>query len=92
MQHMNILYVSQRLPFPPDRGDRIATYHHIRGLSQRHRVTVASLLHSSAESAQRGELERAVHRVETHKQQAYIKAIGLLSCLRHSQPVTLGYF
>ena len=31
---MRILYLCQRVPYPPNRGDKIATYHHIRHLTR----------------------------------------------------------
>lgn len=40
---LKILFLSHRLPFPPDRGDRIRSYHMIRHLAQRHRVSVAAV-------------------------------------------------
>ena len=29
---MKVLFLSQRVPYPPDRGDRITTYHFLRHL------------------------------------------------------------
>jgi sugar transferase (PEP-CTERM/EpsH1 system associated) len=40
---VRILFLSQRVPYPPNRGDRITTYHEIRLLSRRHEVHLASL-------------------------------------------------
>jgi sugar transferase (PEP-CTERM/EpsH1 system associated) len=37
---MRIFYVAQRVPFPPDRGDKIATYNEVRHLSRAHEVHV----------------------------------------------------
>lgn len=51
---MNILFLSHRVPFPPNEGGKIRAYHMIRHLSQRHRLVVASLAESE------GEMDRAV--------------------------------
>ncbi|MFZ3238604.1 MAG: TIGR03087 family PEP-CTERM/XrtA system glycosyltransferase [Stellaceae bacterium] len=40
---MRIFFVCQRVPFPPDRGDKIATFHEIRHLSTKHEVHVFCL-------------------------------------------------
>jgi sugar transferase (PEP-CTERM/EpsH1 system associated) len=40
---MRILFLTQRFPFPPDRGDRIRSYHILRHLAGRHTVSLASL-------------------------------------------------
>jgi polysaccharide biosynthesis protein PslH len=37
----NILYLAHRLPYPPNKGDRIRTYHQIKHLAERHRVWCA---------------------------------------------------
>ena len=40
---MRIFFVCRRVPFPPDRGDKIATFNEIRHLSARHEVHVFCL-------------------------------------------------
>lgn len=41
---MNILYICHRIPYPPDKGDKIRSYHQVVELSRRHRVHVACLI------------------------------------------------
>lgn len=48
---MRILFLSQRVPYPPNRGDRITTYHEIRILARSHHVHVAALADSEEEAA-----------------------------------------
>lgn len=38
-----ILYVTHRVPYPPDKGDRIRTFHILRSLSQKYQVYLACL-------------------------------------------------
>ena len=40
---MRILFIAQRVPFPPDRGDKITTYNEIKYLSRNHEVEVLCL-------------------------------------------------
>jgi sugar transferase (PEP-CTERM/EpsH1 system associated) len=40
---MRIFFVCRRVPFPPDRGDKIATFNEIRHLSRQHEVHVFCL-------------------------------------------------
>ena len=35
---MNILYLAHRIPYPPDKGDKIRSYHQVRHLGGRHRL------------------------------------------------------
>jgi sugar transferase (PEP-CTERM/EpsH1 system associated) len=41
---MNVLMLTQVLPYPPDSGPKIKTYNVIKYLSQRHRVTLVSFV------------------------------------------------
>src|SRR5271166_1389148 len=40
---MRILFLAQRVPYPPDRGDKIPTYNQLRHLAELHEVAVACL-------------------------------------------------
>jgi sugar transferase (PEP-CTERM/EpsH1 system associated) len=41
---MTILYLSHRVPYPPNKGDKIRSYHHVRHLARRHRVRLVSFV------------------------------------------------
>ena len=63
---MNVLFLTHRLPYAPNRGDRARAYHLLRILRPHARVTLVSLVHSDEEDAHRGdlaELTSAVHAV-----------------------------
>jgi len=38
---MNILYLAHRIPYPPDKGDKLRAYHQINHLAKNHRVWCA---------------------------------------------------
>ncbi len=40
---LRILYLCHRVPYPPDKGEKIRAYHQIRALSERHKVSVLAL-------------------------------------------------
>ncbi len=40
---MRLLFLAHRLPFPPDKGDKIRSFHLLRCLARRHTVDVAAL-------------------------------------------------
>lgn len=63
---MNILLLTQIVPFPPDSGPKIKTYHVLRWLAQQHDVTLVSFARSAAEVAAAEALRplcRAVHTI-----------------------------
>src|SRR5512139_3067623 len=42
-QHMKILYLAHRIPYPPNKGDKIRSFNEIKYLSQRHEIHLACL-------------------------------------------------
>ena len=49
---MRVLFLTHRLPYAPNRGDRIRAYHIVKSLSARMEVEVVSLVHDDHEMAQ----------------------------------------
>jgi sugar transferase (PEP-CTERM/EpsH1 system associated) len=41
---MNILYIAHRIPYPPNKGEKIRAFHQVQYLSLKHRVHVACLV------------------------------------------------
>src|SRR5262245_19224739 len=89
---MRLLYLAQRVPYPPDRGDKIITFNQVRHLAQKHEVIVACLAEDDAdlENAQRlRSLVAEVHAVRISPWRARLRA---LMSLARGEPFTLGYF
>ncbi len=51
-----ILFLAHRLPFPPDRGDKIRSHHVLKALARLAPVHVASLVDRPEDWAHEGEL------------------------------------
>lgn len=60
---MRILYLVHRVPYPPNRGDRIRSYHLLRFLAEHAEVDLACLADEAVEPAQTAELSRLCGRV-----------------------------
>ena len=52
----DILFLAHRIPFPPDRGDKIRSHHLLRYLAERARVHVGCFADGDADLAERDEL------------------------------------
>lgn len=48
---MRIFFVCQRVPYPPDRGDKIVTFHEIRHLSKKHELHIFCLADGTGDLA-----------------------------------------
>ena len=54
---LHVLFLTQRLPYAPNRGDRVRAYHMLRVLAPEADVTVASLVHDADEADEVGRLD-----------------------------------
>jgi len=87
-----LLMVVHRLPYPPDKGERVRAYHELRALAARFRITLAALDHGSADPVARGALCQWCERVLTAPGGG---ARGLLRgalALAGGRSVTEGFF
>jgi sugar transferase (PEP-CTERM/EpsH1 system associated) len=78
---MRIFFVCQRVPFPPDRGDKIVTFHEIRHLAQHHEVHVFCLADGGADLGNVPDLRRyaaSVTAVAVGKARSRLRALAAL--------------
>jgi sugar transferase (PEP-CTERM/EpsH1 system associated) len=87
---LRILYLCHRLPYPPDKGEKIRAYHQIRALASRHKVSLLAL--SDAPLPDLAPLEALCERVEVFpisRPAGYLRAA--LGALR-PRPLSLSFF
>src|SRR5262245_45489951 len=60
----DLLYLTQRVPYPPDKGDRIRCFHLIEFLRPRARIHLACLADEPVPEETRTALAKRCHRVE----------------------------
>ncbi len=46
---MNVLFLSQRVPYPPNRGDKITTWRLVERMARAHRVRIVAFAHDDAD-------------------------------------------
>jgi len=89
---MRVLYLTPRLPYPPNRGDTARTFNILRFLARRHAVTLVSLVDRADTAADLGPLRRWCREVRLVPNPATFAAVrGALALLR-GHPVSVGYF
>jgi sugar transferase (PEP-CTERM/EpsH1 system associated) len=88
----NILYLVHRLPYPPNKGDKVRSYHLLRHLQQHHRVFLGTFI-DDAEDAQHLPALQALcpdlHVERIHSRRAKVKS---LSGLFTREALTLSYY
>jgi hypothetical protein len=89
---MRILYLTHRIPFPPNKGDKIRSFHLLEHLSQRHDVRLATLIDDADDVASLPALrERVGDVLYARIDQPWRKPLALLNVLR-AKSISVGYF
>ena len=60
---MNVLFLSHRLPYAPNRGDRVRAFHLLKELSRWAEVDIVALAHDDEEASHSGDLKSVARRV-----------------------------
>ncbi|MGQ0723392.1 MAG: TIGR03087 family PEP-CTERM/XrtA system glycosyltransferase [Candidatus Eiseniibacteriota bacterium] len=89
---MNILFLSQRVPEPPNKGDKIRSHHFARRLAARHAVHLACLADDPAEEAHVDAAKRwaasVTWRQRCGAESAWRAGVSALT----GRPLTAGFF
>jgi sugar transferase (PEP-CTERM/EpsH1 system associated) len=88
----DILYLVHRLPYPPDKGDRIRTFHLLRSLSHRARVHLACLADEPAADGAVAALRRYCERVAVIRLGRWGRRGRILGALACGRTATEGAF
>jgi sugar transferase (PEP-CTERM/EpsH1 system associated) len=86
-----ILFLAHRIPFPPDRGDKIRSHHVLRRLAELAPVHVATFADDEGDLAQEAELAAVARSYRLVRRPRNLVAAGLRA-LRGGRPVSLDAF
>lgn len=85
---MKVLYLTHRLPYAPNRGDRIRSFHLLEGLRAAADVTLLSLVHDEDEAAQAGQIATRGVRVVTARARGVSRFLRAGLALAGTAPLT----
>jgi sugar transferase (PEP-CTERM/EpsH1 system associated) len=89
---MRIFFICRRVPFPPDRGDKIATFNEIRHLSARHEVHVFCLGDGSQDLANIPDLRNYARSVTAAPVNTLTIKLRALKALLTGEPLSVAAF
>ncbi len=79
----NVLYLVHRLPYPPNKGDKVRSYHLLKHLASRHQVHLGTFVDDPQDRAYLevvGRMTADLHAVDLHPAAAKVKSLqGLAS-------------
>ena len=85
---MKLLFLTHRLPYAPNRGDRIRAYHLLKALGRFAEVTLVSLVHDAEEAGHVVDLARVVHEVHAVPVTPRRNKLRALSAMATGRPLT----
>lgn len=89
---MRILYLCHRIPYPPNKGDKIRAFHQIRAIAAKHQVDVFTLVDDPADVVYQVELAKYCRQLTVARVRPRIARLKSLPCLLTAKPMTLPYF
>jgi sugar transferase (PEP-CTERM/EpsH1 system associated) len=89
---VRILFLAQRVPFPPNRGDKITTWRLIERLRRAHEVRVVAFAHDEGDVQAAAELGRRGIPTVAVPHRDGIKRLTALPLLAGARPLTLGVY
>ncbi len=87
-----MLFLCHRIPYPPDKGDKIRAWHMLHHLAQRHRVHLGCLADDPEDLAHLPVLQALCASVSCQPIDKRRQRLRALAALRPGKPLTLGYF
>ena len=89
---MRVLFLSQRAPYPPNRGDKITTWRIVERLQREHEVTVISFAHDEDDREAAAELRaKGISTIDIPHDER-MKKLASLPLLLTRKPLTLGVY
>lgn len=89
---MKILYLCHRIPYPPNKGEKIRAFHQLKALSSRHEVDLFTLSDQPLVDADQQALKQYCRRVSAVRMHPLAARMRSLSRLLSRRPLTLPYF
>lgn len=87
-----VLYLTHRVPYPPDKGDRIRNWHVLRGLAERFRVSLGCLADEPVHESTRQALAEQCERVAIVPMSRFARLSGAGCSLLMGHSLSEGAF
>ncbi|MFN3594423.1 MAG: TIGR03087 family PEP-CTERM/XrtA system glycosyltransferase [Thiobacillaceae bacterium] len=87
-----LLFLAHRIPYPPDKGDKIRSYHLLRHLARRYRVHLGAFVDDPDDWRHAEAVESLCASVHLVGLQPTVAKLRALRGLVTGEPLTLGYY
>jgi sugar transferase (PEP-CTERM/EpsH1 system associated) len=87
-----LLFLTHRIPFPPDKGDKIRSYHMLQHLRARYRVHLGTFVDEERDWKYLPELESICEDVCARPISPRTRKVRSLTAFLHGEPLSLAYY
>ena len=87
-----LLFIVHRMPYPPNKGERVRAFHELKALSREFRITLATLAHSKEDADAAGAVRQWCENVlvaRTGSRRGFVRS---LFAMVRGKSATQGYF
>ncbi|MCK5506201.1 MAG: TIGR03087 family PEP-CTERM/XrtA system glycosyltransferase [Thermodesulfovibrionia bacterium] len=89
---MNILFICHRIPYPPNKGDKIRSFNEVKYLSRNHDISLAFLIDNKNDMQFIDELEKYCRTIDYDVINPKWQKVKSLPYLLSEKPLTVPYF
>jgi sugar transferase (PEP-CTERM/EpsH1 system associated) len=89
---MKILFLAHRIPYPPDKGEKIRAFQELKFLGARHTVDLYCFADTEAEASQQKALTSYCRRIYVEARSRTRIAAGAARSLFRGEPLSCGFF
>lgn len=89
---MRILYLSQRVPFPPNKGDKLRSFNQIKYLSRFHDISLVCLADNDSDLEHESALRAYCQSVDIVPLSRFCSRFSVLKAIFTKKPLTQAYF
>ena len=89
---MKILFLAHRIPYPPDKGEKIRAFHELKFLGTRHTVDLYCFADSEEEASQQTALKEYCRRIYVETRSRARKLTGAAQSFLRGEPLSCGFF
>jgi polysaccharide biosynthesis protein PslH len=89
---VRVLYICHRIPYPPNKGEKIRAFHQLRGIASRHEVDLFTLADQPEDLAHRPALQQYCREVTVAPLNASLARLRSLPYLFTRTPLTIPCF
>ena len=88
----NLLYLVHRIPYPPDKGDKVRSFHLLKHLVAQHRVFVGTFVDDPADAVHVEALSKLCAGLHAATLNPLRSRFASLTALASNEPLTLRYY